>query len=301
MNNIKKNSKISFILFVTLVSGILGSIYNSKLNESWFIKYQIETYPQVYVYGEVIDRNIESLELTFFKNSSILDFTRMKAYKNEIMQNERIVKADITPDIIALYINGPLDGIENELNNIIDSLNKFLQSELDIVINNLIIQANNELDNRIKNKIKEINLNSNLREIYEIDNSNIMQIKDELLALKKNYPDLNKKKYTEILNELENLFRLTAKKKLINSAKIKREKQNTTIENIEKIKNILIKEQIYKLANIKQIADLKPKMIVSIIAFSLSGFFISLFIVIIFGLFEHNNKTKILRFFGIYL
>ena len=67
MNNIKKNSKIFFILFVTFISGLSGSIYNSKLKESWFIKYEIDLSPKFFIYGKIIDNNIYSLQLPFFK------------------------------------------------------------------------------------------------------------------------------------------------------------------------------------------------------------------------------------------
>lgn len=301
MNNIKKNSKIFFILFVTFISGLSGSIYNSKLKESWFIKYEMDLSPKLFIYGKIIDNNIYSLQLPFFKNTEILDFTQMKSYKNEIFLNERIKKADITPDNITLYINGPLDSIEDDLNSIIVSLNKFLQSELNILLTNLIEQANIFFDKKQSIKMQKYLRDKNLKDIYNnTDIPIIIENKNILIDINENFTDSNKKKFEEIMVNLDKLQKLFRQNDNLNQILNKRKIENLKLQEIKEIKNKLIEAQIYKLSKLLQKADLRPKMSVSIIAFSLTGFFISFFIIVIFGLFEPISKKKIFKFFGIY-
>ena len=135
----------------------------------------------------------------------------MKSYKNEIFLNERIKKADITPDNITLYINGPLGTIEDDLNNIIVSLNKFLQSELNTLLNNLIEEANIFFDKKQSIKMQKYLRDKNLKDIYNnTDIPIIIENKNILIDINENFTDSNKEKYEEImvnLDKLQKLFR----------------------------------------------------------------------------------------------
>ena len=81
----KKKFNIIFIAVFSIIFGLIGSIYNKKTSQLWFLKYSIGIKPEAYILGDVIDRNIRQLRLGVSK-ARILDFTRIKTYRTTPFQ-----------------------------------------------------------------------------------------------------------------------------------------------------------------------------------------------------------------------
>ena len=172
MNILKKNNKAFYILLITLISGIFGSIYNLKLEESYFIRYKINVSPDAYLYADIIDKNIGELNLNFFNHTSVINFAKNKVKNANIIKDKRIEKYEIGADIITFKINNNLDDFDNELEKIIFELNQFMKNEINILLNTYLESASSILYKKIKQEIR----------IYE-NNIEILKLKKKKMLV----------------------------------------------------------------------------------------------------------------------
>ena len=165
----KKKFNIIFIAVFSIIFGLIGSIYNKKTSQLWFLKYSIGIKPEAYILGDVIDRNIRQLRLGVSK-ARILDFTRIKTYRTDSFSVKNISKIQISPDNLVIHVEGNLDEIEKKLETIMFKYNEDLKNEINLLLNAYIERAVIELEAIRQNNVKYyeeiVNLKNTNRDIY---------------------------------------------------------------------------------------------------------------------------------------
>ena len=72
MKYLNINTKFLFVLFFTFVSGISGLIYNTQLNNSWYIKYRIGMNTDIDAHSNIIDQMVADLKVGYGTGSIIV-------------------------------------------------------------------------------------------------------------------------------------------------------------------------------------------------------------------------------------
>ena len=123
-----------------------------------------------------------------------------------------------------------------------------------------------------------------------IDNLNII-IKDLLIIKNDNNYSIEKKeeKILNLLSKLENIEGYFQSEYLlkVRQNELKNVDQNINLKLIKENKIKLFKTDIYSSINLIDKNSLKPKLIVSIIAFSIYGFFAS---ILVMAIYQFNRK-----------
>lgn len=275
-----------FVLVFIIIFGIIGSIYNKKTSQLWFLKYSIGIKPDTYIYSDVIDKNIGQLSLNFFKYTSIIDFTKMKTYRNEAFLDKNVSKVQISPASLVLHVEGNLDNIEKKIETIIFKLNKYLKKEINLLLNTYLETAVIELNLIKEKKIKSYQQISN----YNNSVSNI----DLLNSIKKN---IGTEKTDQ--EQLELYLDYLNTEQLLQMYKNENVNDRVEINMIKDAKKKLLKQDIYYVIDRINKYNLKPNLIVTIVGFGLFGFFISTSILFLIKLISKRSQKILFEFFNI--
>ena len=281
----KKKFNIIFIAVFSIIFGLIGSIYNKKTSQLWFLKYSIGIKPEAYILGDVIDRNIRQLRLGVSK-ARILDFTRIKTYRTDSFSVKNISKIQISPDNLVIHVEGNLDEIEKKLETIMFKYNEDLKNEINLLLNAYIERAVIELEAIRQNNVKYyeeiVNLKNTNRDIYILNS-----IKKNLNS---DLPGLEQLKiYLHILDS----------DILLQKNKTENVNDRYELKIIRDAKEKLINQDIYHLIDRVNKYSLKPSLIVSISGFALFGFFISTLILFLIKLTSKKSQKKLFKFFNI--
>ena len=281
----KKKFNIIFIAVFSILFGLIGSIYNKKTSQLWFLKYSIGIKPEAYILGDVIDRNIRQLKLGVSK-ARILDFTRIKTYRTDSFLVKNISKIQISPDNLVIHVEGNLDEIEKKLETIMFKFNEDLKNEINLLLNSYIERAVIELEAIRQNNVKYyeeiVNLKNTNRDIYILNS-----IKKNLNS---DLPGLEQLKiYLHILDS----------DILLQKNKTENVNDRYELKIIRDAKEKLINQDIYHLIDRVNKYSLKPSLIVSISGFALFGFFISTLILFLIKLTSKKSQKKLFKFFNI--
>ena len=122
MKYLNINTKFLFVLFFTFVSGISGLIYNTQLNNSWYIKYRIGMNTDIDAHSNIIDQMVADLKVGY-GTGSIIVRAQQKISNIKLVKDKRMSNFVIKPDTIAFNVFGSMDGIEAEVEQIVKRLN----------------------------------------------------------------------------------------------------------------------------------------------------------------------------------
>ena len=303
MKYLNINTKFLFVLFFTFVSGISGLIYNTQLNNSWYIKYRIGMNTDIDAHSNIIDQMVADLKVGY-GTGSIIVRAQQKISNIKLVKDKRMSNFVIKPDTIAFNVFGSMDGIEAEVEQIVKRLNIELKKEinnfLDIFVENATLSLKMKQNEKIKILKNEIQFYESKPEFNsDIFGDTVKGIEDILNSnLDKNLKD-NFEKTILLLKkiELQNLL-LSSKKRLNNILKEDIQSKRELLTIIDK-KNNIISQDIFFLINRIEEVNLKPRKTISLLSFSIVGFLISIVLINIFSLIKSENKKHILKFFNI--
>ena len=226
MNISKKKFNIIFIAVFIILFGLIGSIYNKKTSQFWFLKYSIGFKPDAYIYADVIDRNIRELGLGI--SEKILNYPSIQFYRNDAFLVKNVSKIQISPNNLVIHVEGNLDEIEKKLETIMFKFNEYLKNEINLLLNAYLERAVIELEAirqknvklyekfvNSKNTDRNINILNSIKKNLNSDSPDIEQLKIHLDIL--NAEILLKKYKTENVNDRYELKMIRdTKEKLIN-------------------------------------------------------------------------------------
>ena len=303
MNLIKSNIKIFSLFFGAFFFGIVGLIYNSQINNSWYIKYQLKMTPEVDIYSKTIDQNVSELNVNVGNFGSIIIFAQNKISKQNLTLNQNIKNFVINPETIAFNITGSLDNLDQEVEQIVSKLNNELKKEINEIINSYTQNAFDYLNLKKKIGIESVKDTIKFYENNNIKGSELSKQALEMIGFyfeKYNTGQIEREFLEKLKSELSTFdkFNSVVSLKLVLD---KLEKQNN--ENmiqfliIDEMKNKINSLEIFKIVKIMEQVDQKPRAMVSILSFSIFGVFITLLLIIIISIFRSNDpKKKIINF-----
>lgn len=293
--------QISLIVLITLTFTLCGYFYNQNLTQRWYVKYSIEQTNAAEVYVGAIDKILTNI--SEFSTIDLLDsFIDKKIYKQSVINNNTFFKKlEISPNIIAFYVDGSLENLDKNLDMLILSVNKNLQVEIVDFIRKLGEINRNVSD--LSRKYKKEDLIVSL-EFYEREGVQPLGLTEEasslveILLSRSDTTQSTIKLLTRLDVLLRDLRNSNSTKFLeleLHKLKILSSLEVLNFQKVERIINKLSNEKIIRINGQIEKVSLLPTLLVSLTSFAIFGFSLSLFVCVIIGIFSTRIRIKKLK------
>lgn len=293
--------QISLIVLITLTFTLCGYFYNQNLTQRWYVKYSIEQTNAAEVYVGAIDKILTNI--SEFSTIDLLDsFIDKKIYKQSVInKNTFFKKLEISPNIIAFYVDGSLENLDKNLDMLILSVNKNLQVEIEDFIRKLGEINRNVSD--LSRKYKKEDLIVSL-EFYEREGVQPLGLTEEasslveILLSRSDTTQSTIKLLTRLDVLLRDLRNSNSTKFLeleLHKLKILSSLEVLNFQKVERIINKLSNEKIIRINGQIEKVSLLPTLLVSLTSFAIFGFSLSLFVCVIIGIFSTRIRIKKLK------
>ena len=301
MKFLKLKNSILFVVTITIISGISGFIYNTQIVPSWFLKYQIDMTPEVKVYANALDTGVAKLDIGFSSTGPVIIWAQQRISKQKLVKDERIKNFVIKPDTIAFTLTGTdsTNNIENEVKQIISRLNKELKSELSELLDLYTQTAVEFLEIKKEIGLEQIKETIKFYEDRNFSNSEISARALDIIMFyltKYNVSDTEQTFFQNLQYSLQEFEKFNVKVNmdlLFNRLENLKPERNVELIMIDRMKNNILSTKIYTYVKNIEKVNIKPKPIVSIISFSIFGFFLSILVLISTRLLTKNYRKYI--------
>ena len=293
--------QISLIVLTTLTFTLCGYFYNQNLTQRWYVKYSIERTNAAEVYVGAIDKILTNI--SEFSTIDLLDsFIDKKIYKQSVInKNTFFKKLEISPNIIAFYVEGSLENLDKNLDMLVLSVNKNLQVEIVDFIKKLG-EINRDVSDLLR-KYKKEDLIVSL-EFFEREDVQPLGITEDasslveiLLSRSDTTPGTIKllRELDVLLRDLKNSNSTKFLELELHKLKILSSLEVLNFQKVERIINKLSNEKIIRINGQIEKVSLLPTLLVSLTSFAIFGFSLSLFVCVIIGIFSTRIRIKKLK------